>query len=215
MELLLLLLLLATSGPHGEGARPGVVEGGPRGATLAAVATFAVVLTATMPLAAIAIRTGTSTVVARTGARSPIGGTVDRGSPRLRHLGGVGGAGLRLRGEESRRWLGHRGVQRELLKLEIIADFIECQERTGPLQEGLHVVILGVETTKGIEGRRAFKSSASSRASRRALSTLGATPLSTASFLVLQIVHAPSTTKVLKPRFAPVHKLSQACCHHE
>jgi len=44
-----------------------------------------------------------------------------------------------------------QGVQRELLKLEIIADFIERQERTGPLQEGLHVVILGVETTKDIE----------------------------------------------------------------
>jgi len=92
----LLLLLLATSGPHGEGARPGVVEGGPRGATLAAIATFAAVPTATMLLAAIATRTGASTVVARTGARSPIGGTVERGPPRLRHLGGVGGAGLRL-----------------------------------------------------------------------------------------------------------------------
>ena len=151
----LLLLLLATSGPHGEGARPGVVEGGPRGATLAAVATFAVVPMATMPLAAIATRTGASTVVAGTGARSPIGGTVERGAPRLPHLKGVGGAGLRLRGEESRRWLGHRGVQRELLKLEIIADFIERRERTGQLQEGLHVVILGVEATKDIEDKGA------------------------------------------------------------
>jgi len=43
------------------------------------------------------------------------------------------------------------GFQRELFKLEIIVDFIERRERTGPLQEGLHVVILGVETTKDIE----------------------------------------------------------------
>lgn len=104
-----------------------------------------------MPLATIATRTGTSTMVAGTGATSPIGGTVDGGAARLQHLGGVGGTGLRLRGEESRRWLGRRGVQRELLKLEIVADFTERRERTGPLQEGLHVVILGVETTKDIE----------------------------------------------------------------
>jgi len=55
--------------------------------------------------------------------------------------------------------------------------------------------------------------SASSWARSNAQSSLGEAPLNTISFLVLQKVQAPRTTKVLKPPLALVLIESWACCH--
>jgi len=52
-----------------------------------------------------------------------------------------------------------------------------------------------------------IQNSASSRARRRALLILGAAPLNTTSFLVFQILHVPSTTKVLNPCCKPACRL--------
>jgi hypothetical protein len=55
--------------------------------------------------------------------------------------------------------------------------------------------------------------SVSSPTRRRALSILGVAPLNTTSFLVFQILHAPSTTKVLHPCCKLVCNRSLLCCH--